>query len=43
MLGGTFEPGDVSSVLGSALRPSAKARTPKSGGLVPVLRKMVSR
>jgi len=43
MLGGTYEPGDVSSVLGSALRPSTKTRTPRSGGLVPVLRKMVNR
>lgn len=43
MLGGTYERGDVSSALGSALRPSTKARAPKSGGLVPVLRKMVSR
>src|SRR3972149_4344925 len=42
VLGGTYERGDVSSVLGSALRPRAKTRTPKNGGLVPVLRKMVN-
>jgi hypothetical protein len=43
MLGGTYERGDVSSALGSALRSSRDARTPKNGGLVPVLRKMISR
>jgi hypothetical protein len=43
MLGGTYERGDVPTVLGSALKPSAKTRAPKSGGLVPVLRKMVNR
>jgi hypothetical protein len=43
MLGGTYERGDVSSALGSALRSSRDARTPKNGGLVPGLRKMISR
>jgi hypothetical protein len=43
MLGGTYERGDVSSALGSALRSSRDARPPKNGGLVPVLRKMISR
>lgn len=43
MLGGTYERGDVASVLGSALRPGAKVRAPKGRGLTPVLRKMVSR
>src|SRR3972149_11746752 len=43
MLGGTYERGDVPSVLGSALRPTTKTRTPKGGGLVPVLRKMINR
>jgi len=43
MLGGTYERGDVPTVLGSALRPTTKTRTPKGGGLVPVLRKMINR
>jgi hypothetical protein len=43
MLGGTYEPRDVSSVLGSALRSGRDARAPKNGGLVPALRKMVRR
>src|SRR3972149_1897447 len=42
MLGGTYERGDVPSVLGSALRSSRDARTPKNGGLGPALGKMIS-
>jgi hypothetical protein len=44
VLGGTNEPAALSSVFGSALRPSKKARVPRTAGLMPVLlRKMIRR
>ena len=44
MLGGTNESAALSSVFGSALRPSRKARVPRTAGLMPVLlRKMIRR